>query len=187
MDLPPDATLAGVFVATADGALPDGTASGIFKQAVSGPVEVAPLGLAGDRQVDRSVHGGPDKAVHHFPAEHYAPLADAFAGARGLLAPGSIGENLSTLGLTEANVAIGDVFAAGSVRLELTQPRRPCWKIDGRYDVRGMAAWIQQAGATGWYYRVLEPGLLAAGEPLTLVDRAPDAVSVAEFNHVTRT
>jgi len=162
--------------------LADGTASGIFKTAVTGNIALGPLGLDGDYHADRSVHGGVDKALHHFPAEHYARLAARFPAAAALLEVGSIGENLSSRGLDEHNACLGDVYALGDARLQLTQPRRPCWKIDQRYDVRGLAAYIAREGLTGWYYRVLSPATIRAGMTLELVERDPASPSVAEFH-----
>ncbi|MCB1749995.1 MAG: MOSC domain-containing protein [Gammaproteobacteria bacterium] len=175
-----------LYRATAAGAFADGTASGIFKTPVAGPVQVGREGLDGDFHADRSVHGGPDQALHHFPAEHYPPLAAAFPRAAAALVPGSIGENLTTHGLAEHDVCIGDVYAVGAVRLQVTAPRRPCWKIDRRYDARGMAAHIIAAGLTGWYYRVLDGGWLEAGAPLECVERPAQAPSVAAFHAALR-
>ncbi len=174
-----------VFVGGARATLADGTPSGIFKQPAGGAVAVTADGLAGDFQADRRVHGGPDKAVHHYPAQHYARLAERFPSAAAALVAGSIGENVSTHGPAEDMVCLGDVFALGSARVVLTQPRRPCWKIDRRYDAHGMAAWIRETGLTGWYYRVLEPGRVTAGDRLVLLERCADAPSVAEFHAAT--
>jgi len=162
--------------------LADGTPSGILKRAVTTPVALGAAGLDGDYHADRSVHGGAEKALHHFPAEHYARLAASFPAAAALLDTGSIGENLSSRGLDEHGACIGDIYALGDARLQLTQPRRPCWKIDQRYDVRGLAAHIARAGLTGWYYRVLSPATIEAGMTLELVERDPAAPSVAEFH-----
>lgn len=175
-------TIDSIHIGTAHAELPDGTASGIYKNAVSGPHALHREGLAGDRQADRRVHGGPDKALHQFPAEHYRTLACAFPAARAALIPGSIGENLSSDGALEADVCIGDVFALGDARIQITLPRRPCWKIDARYDVRGLAASMAQQGLIGWYYRVIVPGVVAPGNDLVLVERDPTAPSVAEFH-----
>lgn len=175
-------TIDSIHIGTARAELPDGTASGIYKNAVSGPCTLHREGLAGDRQADRRVHGGPDKALHLFPKEHYRALATAFPAARAALIPGSIGENLSSGGVLEADVCIGDVFALGDVRIQITLPRRPCWKIDARYGVRGLAATMAQQGLIGWYYRVLVAGVVAPGNDLVVIERDPTAPSVAEFH-----
>ncbi len=159
---------------------PEATRTGIVKIARD-RIAATAAGISGDVQADRRVHGGPDKAVHHFPAEHYPALAAAFPTASGLLAPGALGENVSTRGWTEQDVAIGDVHAVGAVRLQVSQPRSPCWKIDARLDQPGVARWIAAQGIAGWYCRVLAPGELDIGAELVLIDRSAHAVSVREF------
>jgi MOSC domain-containing protein YiiM len=164
---------------------PDQTRTGIVKTAHD-RVTATINGIAGDIQVDRRVHGGPDKAVHHFPADHYPALAAAFPIAGALAIPGALGENVSTRGWTEEDVAIGDVYAVGAVRLQVSQPRSPCWKIDARLDQPGVARWIAAHGYAGWYCRVLAPGELEVGSELVLIDRAPGAVSVRAFWRVVQ-
>jgi len=157
----------------------EGQFSAIWKQPVAGRVRVTREGLVGDAQADRRVHGGPEKAVHQYPGEHYARLAEAFPQAAGELLVGSIGENLSTLGADEREVHIGDCYRFGSALLQVSQPRRPCWKIDRRYGVQGMTAYVAEHGLTGWYYRVIEEGEIAAGDACTLVERPPGSVALA--------
>ncbi|MEQ8661636.1 MAG: MOSC domain-containing protein [Gammaproteobacteria bacterium] len=174
-------TITGLYCGQRGTTLPDGTASGMRKGAVP-HATVGPLGLIGDYQADRLVHGGADKAVHHYPAAHYAHLAAAFPAAAHALVAGSLGENLSSSGIDEHGVHIGDVYACGAVRLQLTQPRRPCWKIDQHHELRGLAALIARAGRTGWYYRVLTGGRISAGMPCELIDRDAAAPSIAELH-----
>ena len=158
----------------------EGQSSAIYKHPVSGPLMLGPEGLAGDAQADRRVHGGPEKAIHHFAAENYARLAERFPAIAAQLVPGSIGENLSTTGWDEGKVHIGDVFCLGDARLQVSQPRSPCWKIDHRY-AGGMARHIAETGLTGWYYRVLETGAVACDSPFKLIARLPGAISLAEL------
>lgn len=157
---------------------PDGQPSGIVKQAVTGAVAVGPLGLAGDNQADLRVHGGPDKAVHHYPAEHYAVLRERFPAPVVSFVAGSIGENLSTHGWTEENVCVGDIFRVGTACLQVTQGRSPCWKIDSRYGLEGVMQFIVARGITGWYCRVIESGHIAAGDAFTLIERNADPVTL---------
>lgn len=152
---------------------PDGRPSAIVKHRVAGPIELGPHGLAGDEQADRRVHGGPDKAVHLFPAQTYARLAAAFPDAAERLVPGSIGENLSVDGLDEATVRIGEVFSLGTARLQVSEPRSPCWKIDARYGVSGLTAFIAEQACAGWYLRVLTPGTVADGDCLRRLPADP--------------
>ncbi len=159
----------------------DGRPTGIFKSAVSDAVEVGIEGLVIDAQADRRVHGGPEKAVHHYPAANLARLRAAFADVAGQLVPGSLGENLSTSEWDESMVCIGDIFRAGTVLLQLNQPRSPCWKIDARFGVDGMTRFVDTHGIAGWYYRVLEPGRLRAGDAIVLEERPRDPVSLREY------
>ncbi|MCX7150754.1 MAG: MOSC domain-containing protein [Rhodocyclales bacterium] len=163
----------------------DSRSSAIVKTPVSGRRLLTADGLTGDTQADRRVHGGGGKALHHYPAEHYALLAAAFPDAQHLMS-GGLGENISTRGLTEHDVCIGDVFRLGGARIQVSQPRAPCWKIDHRTACEGVAAFIAEHGLAGWYYRVLEAGEVAAGDWLEHLERPADAVSLDEFWRVTR-
>src|SRR5690606_15630671 len=152
-----------------------GSRSAIAKTPRSGPVRIGELGLDGDEQGDRRVHGGVDKAVHHYPFEHYARWRAELGPLPVLAAPGAFGENLSSAGLDESNVCLGDRYALGSVVLEVSQGRQPCWKLNDRFGVRDMARRVQDTGRTGWYYRVLQPGVARAGDTLQLLERpCPD-------------
>lgn len=163
-----DAVLAGKVV---DYTRP-GSRSAIDKQPLRGRVMIGLEGLLDDEQGDRRVHGGPDKAVHHYPHDHYAAWQAELGGHPLLAVPGAFGENFSGSGLVEADVCLGDRFAIGSVVLEVSQLRQPCWKLSDRFGVPDMARRVQATGRTGWYYRVLQAGGIEAGQALTLVERA---------------
>jgi MOSC domain-containing protein YiiM len=145
--------------------------SAIGKAPASAPVMAGPLGLAGDEQADLTVHGGTDKAIHHYPHDHYAAWAAELNGHPLLAAPGAFGENITTTGLTEDQVCIGDRFRLGHALVEVSQGRQPCWKIDHRFERKGVTARVIETGRCGWYYRVIEPGAVAAGDTLALADR----------------
>ncbi|MHA6883907.1 MOSC domain-containing protein [Ralstonia pseudosolanacearum] len=148
-----------------------GSRSAIDKRPVADVVQIGPDGIVGDEQADLRVHGGPDKAIHHYPFDHY-PAWQADLGAHPLLArPGAFGENISTRGLTEADLCVGDRLRAGEVVLEVSQLRQPCWKLNDRFAQRDMARRVQQTGRTGWYYRVLQGGTLRAGDTLAWLER----------------
>lgn len=148
-----------------------GSHSGIHKTPVQGRVRATALGLQGDAQGDLRLHGGVEKAVHHYPQEHYAAWR-AELGAHAMLeAPGAFGENLHSEGVTEATVCLGDRWRVGQVLLEVTQARQPCWKLNERFGLPDMAQRVQQSHRTGWYYRVLEEGDLWAGAALVLQAR----------------
>lgn len=155
-----------------------GRPTGIYKQAVTTALELGPEGFVGDQQADRRVHGGPDKAVHLYPAAHYANLASRFPEAAGQLVIGSLGENLSAE-IDETDVRVGDIWRLGTARLQVCQPRNPCWKIDERFGCDGMAAYIAEYRLTGWYWRVLTPGRVAPGDALEL-ETAADSFTLAE-------
>ena len=147
-----------------------GQDSAISKAPLSGKVRITRSGIVGDEQADAVHHGGPDKALHQYPFEHYerwrgesdhADLRDA----------GTFGENISSLGLTEDDVCIGDRLRLGSALVEISQARKPCWKQGDRLDWTQLPALMVQEGRSGWYYRVIEEGEVEIDDALTLVDR----------------
>ena len=157
-----------------------GRPTGMYKQPAIGRQEIGLEGFTADQQADRRVHGGPEKAIHLYPAAHYAKLAERFPEAASLLIPGSNGENISTPDLTEADVRIGDIYHLGSARLQVCQPRNPCWKIDERYSSEGMAEFIAEHRLTGWYWRVIAPGHCIPGDELELDTPASNAPTLAD-------
>ncbi|MDO9199199.1 MOSC domain-containing protein [Rhodoferax sp.] len=146
----------------------------IHKLPVSGAVSVMPLGLAGDEQADLSVHGGLDKAVYAYPAEHYPFWREARAQA-GLndiddaLPFGSIGENLTLQGVLETDVWVGDVLRFSGCELRVTQPREPCYKFNAAMGYTGAVKAMAQSGCCGFYLAVDHPGPLSMGEAFELV------------------
>ena len=158
----------------------DGDLSGIFKARVR-TIDVGLQGVAGDVQVDRRYHGGPDRALHQYPVENYARLADAFPALREDFVPGCLGENVSSSGLCEQDVFVGDVVRLGTCLLQITQPRTVCWRIDHRFEVSGLAKFIHEHGLTGWLYRVLEPGCVREGDEVVLVERPNATMSLADL------
>jgi MOSC domain-containing protein YiiM len=145
----------------------------MHKTATSGPVHLGHLGLAGDTQGDPEHHGGVDMAVHHYPQDHYAAWAAQHAALADVAgaSPGRFGENISTTGLREQDVCIGDIFRMGEALVQVSQGRQPCWKLNVRFGWKQMAAQVQKTGRTGWYYRVLEEGMVTAGAHLALIQR----------------
>ncbi|MCL2524490.1 MAG: MOSC domain-containing protein [Betaproteobacteria bacterium] len=156
-----------------------GRPSGIYKQAANSRLTLGHEGFSGDQQADRRVHGGPEKAVHLYPATHYRRLAERFPAAAGQLLAGSLGENLSTGDLDESSVRVGDIWRLGGARLQVCQPRTPCWKIDERFGCDGMAAFIGEQRLTGWYWRVLTPGEVRPGDELLLEQAAANSPTLA--------
>lgn len=148
-----------------------GGLSGIDKHPITGPVPVGLHGLAGDEQGDLKVHGGPDKAIHHYAHEHYATWRAELGPLPVLAQPGAFGENFSSTGMTEATLCWGDQVRVGSTVLELAQSRQPCWKLNTRFGCADMARRVQTTGRTGWYWRVLRTGSVQAGDGIYLLAR----------------
>ena len=149
-----------------------GLLSGIDKYPVDRRLWLSREGLEGDAQVDLKIHGGVEKAVHHYPREHDDAWRGELGGLDMLSRPGAFGENFSTRGLDESTVAIGDVFRVGDAIVEVSQGRQPCHKLNARFGVADMALRVQKTGRTGWYYRVRQEGFVARGDSL---DRPPVA------------
>jgi MOSC domain-containing protein YiiM len=156
--------------------------TGIFKVPVAGPLWLGRLNLAGDGQADLQVHGGADKAVYVYPFEHYAFWAGELG--RNDFSHGQFGENFTTEGLLEDEVSIGDVFQIGGARVQVTQPRTPCFKLGIRMGDRVFPARFTSANRTGFYLRVLEEGRVAAGDAIERVERADGSMNVREVFHL---
>ncbi len=152
--------------------------TGIFKSPVEGHLSVRRLNFDGDRQADLSVHGGPDKAVYAYPSEHYETWTKGLGRA---LTPGNFGENLTTEGLLEDEVYIGDEFRVGTARLVVTQPRLPCYKLGIRFDDPGMVKSFLHAGKPGIYFAVREEGEVGPGDPIERVAVDASRISVAQM------
>lgn len=161
--------------------LADGRRSAMNKSAVAGAVRLSETGLEGDKVADGRFHGGIEQALHHYPAERYAVWAAMFPTIADALVPGSIGENISTVGLTEENVHIGDVYRWGEAEIEVSQPRMPCIKINSRYGISGLTEAVMATGHCGWYYRVRHTGMVTSSEPLQHLHRPGNSVSLATF------
>ncbi len=148
-----------------------GIRSAIRKGAIAGPVMAHVDGLKGDEQGDRRHHGGPDKAIHAYPARSYAIWAAELSALEPEMHPGAFGENLVVGGVTETDMCLGDQWHLGQTLLEVSQSRQPCWRLNLRFDRADMAQLVQATGRTGWYFRVLEEGTIAAGDTARLIAR----------------
>lgn len=156
--------------------------SAFLKRAVEGPVALGYQNLDGDRQADLNAHGGRDKAVNVYPSEHYdywiaeGTLRDFVAG--------SFGENFTLRGMLESEVCIGDRFRLGAATVEVSQPRQPCWKLAHFMQQADMVKRVLASGRTGWYFRVLEPGTVGAGDGIELLERPFPRWTLAEANRL---
>ncbi len=151
--------------------------TGIYKQPTADRLSVTTLNLAGDAQADLKVHGGLDKAVYAYDAAHYE-FWQRQLPARTDWTYGLFGENLTTTGLFDDQVYVGDVFRMGTVVLRAVQPRLPCYKLNARFDDRQMVKKFTEAGRCGIYFRVVEEGFVQVGDVIECVDRSPDAVTI---------
>src|SRR5688572_29486741 len=156
--------------------------SSIHKHPVETSLRLDRLNLEGDEQADLTVHGGPDKAVCAYSADHFA-YWQATLG-RPDLGPGAFGENFTVSGLDEATVCLGDVFAVGTVLVEVSQPRGPCWKLGRKWDRLDLPKLVLRAGKTGWYFRVRQTGEVAAGQNIRLAERPYAQWTIDEVNRV---
>jgi len=146
--------------------------SAIRKAQGNGPFQVTALGVEGDEHGDLEHHGGVDRAIHHYAFDNYAfwrtqypDRADRFAS------PGAFGENLTSQGFDESDICVGDLYRLGSATLQVSQARQPCWKLARRSEIPGFALRVQEAARTGWFYRVIRPGRISAGDELVLLER----------------
>lgn len=153
--------------------------TGIFKAPVPGPVAVLAEQLAGDGQADRRVHGGPDKAIYAYDLAHYAFWQEQLPAVE--LTTGIFGENLTTNGLLERQVCLGDTYTVGTAVLMAVQPRLPCVKLGIRFGDERMPARFQQARRSGIYFRVLQPGTVQAGDAIALLEPARVPISLQEI------
>jgi len=151
----------------------------IYKDPVEGPVRLTRLGFVGDGQADRSVHGGPTRAAYLYPHEHYAHWESRLGGRP--LPYGQFGENLTTEGLLETTLHVGDVFVLGGARVQVESPRVPCFKLGIRTGDPGIIGPFLVSGRLGTYLSVLEEGPVAPGDPISLLHRVDGAVTLAEL------
>jgi MOSC domain-containing protein YiiM len=164
-------------------------ASAIHKQSISSlenplSVEISSLGIKGDEQADLSVHGGLEKAIYVYPAEHYAfwnALLTRETKKSTFLDYGAIGENFTIEGLLETEVFVGDKLLIGDLEFAVVKLREPCFKFNAKLAYKGASKAMVQSGFCGWYLRVLKTGTLTAGAQITIIPGARD-ISIAQQN-----
>jgi MOSC domain-containing protein YiiM len=157
----------------------------IFKLPVEGRRAVRRHNIEGDRQSDLTVHGGPNKAVYCYPSEHYDYWREQLPD-HDLSINGNFGENLTTEGLLEAEVLIGDVFRIGSAVLKVTQPRMPCFKLGIRFNLATMVKLFWQGGRSGIYFSIVEEGDVGAGDSIQRISRGPEELTIADVVRLYR-
>jgi MOSC domain-containing protein YiiM len=156
--------------------------TGIFKQPVSGPVQLRTLNLDGDRQADLAVHGGPFKAVYAYPSEHYQFWQQELPGAQ--LPWGMFGENFTTWGLFESDLHIGDRLQLGTAVIMVRQPRIPCYKLTLKFHRTDILARFLRSGRSGFYFSVEQEGVVQTDDTFDFLSHAPQAITIAEMNRL---
>lgn len=160
-----------------------GLCSAIDKMPCQEAVYLSETGLQGDEHADLRHHGGVDRALHYYPAEHYTYWQTCYPHVPHFC-PSGFGENLSGTGLTEENCHVGDIFRLGEARVQISQPRSPCYKLNLRFDVVDLACQMQKNGRTGWLLRVLQPGWVKPGDKLILETHGSTPLSLYHMNHI---
>jgi MOSC domain-containing protein YiiM len=158
--------------------------SGIIKEPVSGLVRVGRLGVEGDGQADQVNHGGLDKAICTYAANHYDAWRRELEPLGVVLRFGAFGENFTVEGLTEDDVCVGDIWQIGAVEVQVSQPRQPCWKLARRWQIDDLAVRVVQSGRTGWYLRVLAEGPVTAGLEVERIARPFPRWTITQVNRL---
>lgn len=149
----------------------DGEMSAIAKMSTDDAVMLGFEGLEGNQVGDPLRHGGRDKAVHLYAAEHYAFWQEKYPDLNLLERPGAFGENFSCAGLTENRLCLGDIFRLGDALIECSHARQPCWKLNHRFGKPDVMKTVMKTGKSGSYFRVLETGMVRAGDDFVQQDR----------------
>jgi len=155
--------------------------TGIGKRPVSGSLRLKKFGFDGDGVADLKNHGGQDKAVCVYSLDHY-PYWEELLGTK--LYPPAFGENLSVSHLKEEDVCLGDTFQLGTAVVQISQPRQPCKTLAALYGRNDLVKLVVNSGYTGFYFRVLEEGIIEAGTTLVLIEKEYHQISVAFANHI---
>lgn len=153
--------------------------TGIYKEPVLGPVAVKRLGLSGDLQADKRVHGGAQKAVYLYPSEHYEYWLGVLAMDE--LPPGSLGENFTTEGIIESSTHVGDQFRIGTAIFEVTKHREPCFKLALKFARPDIIQIFRESNRSGIYFFVVQEGEVEAGQAIERIKHQPDYPTVEQI------
>ena len=163
----------------------DGEMSAIIKQPVEGSILLGAFGFEGNQVADMIHHGGRDKAVHLYPADHYPFWREKYPDVAALQKPGAFGENLSCFGMTEDKLCLGDIFRIGEALIECSHARQPCWKLNHHFGKPDVLKTVIETIKSGSYFRVIEPGYVEAGNQLIQLERPhPDWPLNRLFNYI---
>ncbi|KIW21603.1 hypothetical protein PV08_02183 [Exophiala spinifera] len=156
--------------------------SAIFKHIRTGPIKVTTLGFEGDEHA-YEFHGGPEKALLQYSSAHYTRWKQELPQSEDLFVTGGFGENIVAENANERNMCIGDVVRIGNVVAQVCEPRQPCYKLNHRFQVKDMAKRSQDMFRTGWFYRILQPGTIQAGDEMELLERPNPEWTVAKVQY----
>ena len=156
--------------------------TGIYKRKTEGPIKVTRLGLEGDDQANKKLHGGIYKAICVYPSEHYDLWKEELGKPD--LSFGDFGENLTTVGLMEGDICLGDRLRIGSVEIVVTHPREPCITLNARLDTKDLSARIRKSGRSGFYFLVEREGIIKNGDFIEYINRDENRVTVSDFNRI---
>ena len=156
--------------------------TGIYKRKTEGPIKVTRLGLEGDDQANKKLHGGIYKAICVYPSEHYDLWKEELGKPD--LSFGDFGENLTTVGLKERDIHLGDRLRNGSVEIVVTHPREPCITLNARLDTKDLSARIRKSGRSGFYFLVEREGIIKNGDFIEYINRDENRVTVSDFNRI---
>ena len=158
--------------------------SAIQKSPTTGPWKITHLGIEGDEQANKKHHGGVEKAIHHYPNDHYKYWQKTIGDHALLDQPGAFGENISTIGWTEETIFIGDIIALGPVLLQVSQGRQPCLNLNLRFNIKEMSSFVQSSGRMGWYYRVIKPGIVNSEDSMQILERRHPGWPLSRLNRI---
>lgn len=156
--------------------------TGAYKKVTEAPVFLSIEGLSGDECADKRNHGGPEKALFAYSLAHYEKWRRELGNPD--IAAGGNGENICVMNMDESTVHIGDIYELGEATIQVSQPRRPCWKPARRHRDMDFAKKVENTGRTGWYFRVLKEGNITAGDTFKLLERPCKEWTIAQMNEV---
>ncbi len=156
-----------------------GIETAIEKLPVENDIYLSPGGLEGDECADKRHHGGLERALHQYPSEHYSYWREKYDLDNEWHEPG-MGENLSSVGMTEDTVCVGDRYSWGAAIIEVSQPRSPCFKLNRRWGIDDFSIYMQEISRCGWLYRIIQPGVVSVSEPLQLIERVTNCLTILE-------
>lgn len=159
--------------------------TGIYKKPVHGKQQVQGVNIVGDDQGDRRVHGGTDKAIYGYPQEHYSFWKQPFPDMD-YTTPGVFGENLTTKGILEKDIFVGDRLKIGTVILEAVQPRFPCSKLGMKFGTNAIVKEFRQSDMPGIYFRIVEEGEFEAGDDIEVIPNPQPKVTIVDLYHMDR-